>query len=119
MAKIVLLTRVNFLILDIYKSLKKNNEMPENISKEVQKLSEMITKRFIDSSVYVDHQALDWRKEEIGPTGAERLTKTFNNCKKKVNEMFKNIADKDGIQLVIHWGQWAFRVRQGLFFQQN
>ena len=119
-AKIVLLTCVHSLMLSIYRSLKENNEMPENISDKVQQLSDIITGSFIDQhdqrEVYVDRQAFRWREKE---KGSDKFKKSFEDCRKKVNKMFQNIADKDGIQLVIHWGQWAFRVRQGLFFQQN
>ena len=48
------------------------------------------------------------KEKERGRGGAKRL----EDWTQEVERMLMKIAGEDKIQLVIHWGQWAFRVAQ-------
>lgn len=127
-AKVTLLRDVHSIMSDICSNAKKNKEKTEELSsekdsdeaqgdkdvyKKIEKLSSTIEEFFTSKEVYIDLRALHWRKKELGETKFDEITK-FNLCKERVEKLFKDIAHEEGIQLVVHWGQWAFRVSEGL-----
>ena len=108
MAKSVLLTKVTLLMLDICRSLRDKNKMPDDLDGRMDELRQFITEKF-NRDVFVDEQAKVWWEKENGPDGTKRL----KNWTQQVEEMLLKIAGEGTIQLVIHWGQWAFRVSEG------
>lgn len=107
-AKQILLLKVTILMRDICLSLREENKMPDDLDDKMGGLRQFITDDF-NSDVFVDEQAKAWWERERGPGDADRL----QNWIQQVNEMLMKIAGKGTIQLVIHWGQWAFRVSEG------
>ena len=107
-AKQILLLKVTILMRDICLSLREGNKMPDDLDDKMGGLRQFITDDF-NSDVFVDEQAKAWWERERGPGDADRL----QNWIQQVNEMLMKIAGKGTIQLVIHWGQWAFRVSEG------
>ena len=104
-AKQILLLKVTILMRDICLSLREENKMPDDLDDKMGGLRQFITDDF-NSDVFVDEQAKAWWERERGPGDADRL----QNWIQQVNEMLMKTAGKGTIQLVIHWGQWAFRV---------
>ena len=107
-AKLELLARVNFLMYDICTSLTDRKEMPNDLDEKMGELRQFISDKF-NRDVFVDEQAKGWWEKEKGRVGAKRL----EEWTQQVETMLMKIAGEDKIQLVIHWGQWAFRVAQG------
>ena len=107
-AKQILLLKVTILMRDICLSLREENKMPDDLDDKMGGLRQFITDDF-NSDVFVDEQAKAWWERERGPGDTDRL----QNWIQQVNEMLMKIAGKGTIQLVIHWGQWAFRVSEG------
>ena len=108
LAKSELLARVNLLMHDICTSLTDRKEMPNDLDEKMGELRQFISDKF-NRDVFVDEQAKDWWEKERGRGGAKRL----EDWTQEVERMLMKIAGEDKIQLVIHWGQWAFRVAQG------
>ena len=108
LAKLGLLTRVNILMHDICTSLRDRKEMPNDLDEKMGELRQFISDKF-NRDVFVDEQAKGWWEKERGRGGAKRL----EDWTQEVERMLIKIAGEDNIQLVIHWGQWAFRVAQG------
>lgn len=94
LAKLGLLTRVNILMHDICRSLRDRKEMPNDLDEKMGELRQFISDKF---------------NRERGRGGAKRL----EDWTQEVERMLMKIAGEDNIQLVVHWGQWAFRVAQG------
>ena len=107
-AKLELLARVNFLMYDICTSLTDGKEMPNDLDEKMGELRQFISDKF-NRDVFVDEQAKGWWEKERGRGGAKKL----EDWTQEVERMLMKIAGEDNIQLVIHWGQWAFRVAQG------
>ena len=107
-AKQILLLKVTILMRNICLSLREENKMPDDLDDKMGGLRQFITDDF-NSDVFVDEQAKAWWERERGPGDADRL----QNWIQQVNEMLMKIAGESTIQLVIHWGQWAFRVSEG------
>ena len=111
-AKERLLVKVTELMRDICFSLREENKMPDDLDKKMDQLSKFITGDF-SRDVFVDQQAkVRWKKDK-DPFEAKML----ENCIQQVEEMLRKIAGEGTIQLVIHWGQWAFRVSEGLRYK--
>ena len=108
LAKSELLARVNLLMHDICRSLTDRKEMPNDLDEKMAELRQFISDKF-NRDVFVDEQAKGWWEKERGRGGAKRL----EDWTQEVERMLMKIAGEDKIQLVIHWGQWAFRVAQG------
>ena len=108
LAKSELLARVNLLMHDICRSLTDRKEMPNDLDEKMAELRQFISDKF-NRDVFVDEQAKGWWEKERGRGGAKRL----EDWTQEVERMLMKIAGEDNIQLVIHWGQWAFRVAQG------
>ena len=108
LAKSELLARVNLLMHDICRSLTDRKEMPNDLDEKMAELRLFISDKF-NRDVFVDEQAKGWWEKERGRGGAKRL----EDWTQEVERMLMKIAGEDKIQLVIHWGQWAFRVAQG------
>ena len=108
LAKLELLARVNLLMHDICTSLTDRKEMPNDLDEKMGELRQFISDKF-NRDVFVDEQAKGWWEKERGRGGAKRL----EDWTQEVERMLMKIAGEDNIQLVIHWGQWAFRVAQG------
>ena len=111
-AKTALSVRVGAVMRDILKSLKNERKMPENLRPGMQRIRDVITKKFIREKVFVDTLANEWWREERRED--KIAVKMLDDAILKVVEMMKRIAGLETIQLVVHWGQWAFRVSEGL-----
>ena len=107
-ANAFLLFKVTTLMRDICCSLKNRNKMPDDLDVKMGELRQFITNS-LNRDVFVDERAKFLWEKEKGPAGAKRL----ENMIGEVEKMFRKIAGEDTIQLVIHWGQWAFRVSKG------
>lgn len=106
-AKKNLLHHVTSSMRDICCSLKERKLMPKKLEKNLDQLSTSI--KSFNRDVFVDKIAREeWLKEE------DNDDTSLENWIHQVEVMIANIADKDTIQLVVHWGQWAFRVSEGL-----
>ena len=110
-AKAALLCKATLLMLDICRSLRDRKKMPDDLDVKMADLRQFITNQF-KRDVFVDEQAKGWWLREKGPAYAERL----EEWTKEVEEMLRKIAGEGTIQLVIHWGQWAFRVSEGFTY---
>lgn len=126
LAKLALTLCVNLLMFEIVVSLQINQEMPTELTCLLEKLSDIITKYFFETSsgyVYVDHLALkSWEKEK----GEKVKSKyqEYEECQHDVRKMLENIVKKQEKQvgqepvekkpLVVYWGMWAFLVYQAL-----
>lgn len=108
MAKAFLLSKVHLLMRDICHSLKNENKMPEDLNGKIAGVRTFIIKEFA-RDVYVDEQARGWWEEEHGPEQDNALEGWIQ----EVERMIDKIAGLQ-IQLVVHWGQWVFRVSEGL-----
>ena len=107
-AKQILLLKVTILMRDICLSLREENKMPDDLDDKMGGLRHFISDVF-NRDVFVDEQAKAWSERERSPGDADGLA----NWIQHVNEMLMKIAGEGTIQLVIHWGQWAFRVSEG------
>ena len=110
-AKYILLQKVHVIMLEICRSLKKSKKMPNDLDVRMKELRQFIDEKF-NRKVFVDERAKGCWQKGKGPADAERLEKWTE----EVEEMFRKIAGEGTIQLVIHWGQWAFRVSEGLAY---
>ena len=110
-AKYALLQKVHEIMREICRSLKKSKKMPNDLDVRMKELRQLIDEK-CNRKVFVDEQAKDLWQKGKGPADAERLEKWTE----EVEEMFRKIAGEGTIQLVIHWGQWAFRVSEGFAY---
>ena len=110
-AKQVLLVKVHLIMREIFLSLIERKKMPDNLDVRMRELRQFIDHQF-NREVFVDEQAKGLWQRGKGSADAEMLEKWT----KEVEEMLRKIAGEGTIQLVIHWGQWAFRVSEGFTY---
>lgn len=107
-AKLVLLACVHCVMLDIHRRLQNREGMPDPINDYLKSLREIINNKIIekgDYGVYVDSKVKQWW-EAKNPGEV----KVFKDCEKSVKRFFGNIAEN--FELVIHWGQWFYRLKE-------
>lgn len=112
-ANLLILDSVHSIMSNIFKKMKNNENGEVPISKQIKTLESKIN-IIIARESYIDSRALDWQKSEAAKKKETAFQMTFVECKGKVRQLFRDIANKREMQLVMHWGLWAFRVSEGL-----
>lgn len=104
-AKIVLLTCVHCVMLDIHKALTNTKKMPARFDDKLTIVGDINASLFEENEdcVYVDNKPKQWWSEKN-----PRKVHVLDDCEKSVKRFLTNIIGN--FDLLILWGLWVYRI---------